>query len=520
MKNSFQDFLELLDKQYTEDTTALIEAVNKRLGNSEHSLEGYCHWIKRDPNFAFMALDVLGNSSPNSIRSLSTKLAQNQKKIIESKSKKKTIKTQITELQEVVEDLGKAKQEIELVNIENEIKNREKDHKALVQTANKFVKFYDIYALDFNTKLVEKYIEIKTVKDQEDKLRKEQEEKKQFFKERVLSNQEWAVYFLMILGSDTNKRAKLSKAILNVAENNKSTLKIEIDGETEIYSGLYDSLRHSNVSHFDLFNEDKSANIHINILFKSPEDEVILGILNFSDQNIITSHRIVLYSSRNENSTPQILSYRENENDFSKVKDEIKNLLSLRKNNYLYVPRYEKRIIRNLKTLEDWQDDYDTFKNKENRFLESSKPILFIACPSTNNPDVNVAVKFIRDEISKSHGGVLDVQHKDNPVSTFSPESNLKSLRRTRLFVLIIPEKISSASFSLVQLGWTLSHAKHTLLCYNEEFVSKRFNELQDIISRPYHFKDIVKEKELVIFNIRQFIDSNTNFKKHKKKLT
>ncbi len=69
----------------------------------------------------------------------------------------------------------------------------------------------------------------------------------------------------------------------------------------------------------------------------------------------------------------------------------------------------------------------------------------------------------------------------------------INEIQKTSLFVLIYP-KIERASFSLIQLGWALAHARSIIVFYEEGTLTENTLRLQSIGVSFIQFKNINDE--------------------------
>lgn len=284
------------------------------------------------------------------------------------------------------------------------------------------------------------------------------------------------------------------------------------DGKSSNYKGSSQQFQ-DRVLFLSLQANDSERNLHIELTYKKPSQDILLGSYSTFENNHIVRGSLVLQLIKKDNQNlikplPTLSSFRKNSKEFFKIHKVIRRYLSLQLYNYHKTPE----ITPTLKGLSEFFMEHNYNEKAYQRFLEIKKPILFISSPNTslNNEKAKIheqSIQYITEELKKIRQDIkIESLHKGQT-------KTLEILRNTRYFVLVIDE-VEKASFSLVQLGWALFFCKYIILFYRTGTISDELryidsiNAMNNITTRNYSI-DLADQKPIIVNYLDKFITSD-----------
>ena len=287
------------------------------------------------------------------------------------------------------------------------------------------------------------------------------------------------VYFFYM--EKRSNEPELGRAVLHIKSNNNVEFISIHNNESKNYNGTGN---YAEEKTYVLNLSSKESTLYIKIYSKDiSKKELNLGAyVTFDNNHIIEGALILTPIEETDVPKPKIMSFIRNKEEFEKVDPYIKQYISLKKYNHNTIPE----DIRSVYHL-------DRFLNKQYkektlfRFIENSKPILYLAFPNSSVDGTTFRsnksrIIVLKEHLNKSFPDKLEIEfatiqyHSPLHKATTAPPS-LNTLKRTRYFILVYT-KTSSASLCLVQLGWALAYCKKVFVFYEKESISSNIERL------------------------------------------
>lgn len=326
------------------------------------------------------------------------------------------------------------------------------------------------------------------------------------------SNKTWLFYFLHF-GGQHEGDPQLARTILRTKTNNRAefqNLSVLEDVYSEDHFGTYTFLT-DDVAFFDLKAKHSNKVLHIKTAFRSVEDEIMLGNYTSFDRQRVYSGTVVMQSIpegliAQKKLTPALLSHRNRPSEYGEVHYGIKSYLRLKSQNYNLVPK----PIPTLNGLRDFTEAHPVISNTEKRFLEREKPLVFVATPQTAiiddaKPEKSSVGRLIERINVVVEDNNCELLHLTDSYETLKVMEGMKALKATRFFIIIIDD-ITKASFSVLQLGWSLAFVKRVKVIYKEGTVSEKFQALDQLGVQMTSYTDLNEDFDNILSNVASFI--------------
>jgi len=313
-----------------------------------------------------------------------------------------------------------------------------------------------------------------------------------------------------------DKEPKLSRTILKIIDSKR--VQFINTSPRKNYEGVYHKLV-SKKSHYNTifinFNSpylgDKAPGIaHLRAYFTDIDsDEILMGAYITYEEYRIVQGSVVLERIKNdEAATPLLMSYKKSSKEFiEEVHWTIRRYLSLKHFNHVSV----RNDITNTEELEEFIRSHP-FPKWESRFFDEDIPTIFIAFPklshdveSSNekNTLIQKLVTNLNDQLNPDkEKKKVKILKENTIIESFKRESitiTLAPLQRTRMFILIY-SKTSTASFSLIELGFAIAHAKTVMVFYEKGSISKRLAMVNRMNIDLIEFDDLETDLETLIY--------------------
>ncbi|AXG69620.1 hypothetical protein KORDIASMS9_01845 [Kordia sp. SMS9] len=335
------------------------------------------------------------------------------------------------------------------------------------------------------------------------------------FKPSSLSGSKWYVYFLYYLNESDKtglvNEASVGKALLEFTENSDSknlvkftNIKSDI---TRHYSGYYQD--HTDIHRgyiiIDIIPDQKKEHgrhIHMKLYCRDKDQDIMIGQNVSYERGEIQSGNIVLkkidIDNFDENYEPKSYSFLHNWRDYkSNIPSAYRQFLSIRKINF----NTANSNINTQSKLYDYIVSLrDSEKRRFSRFLERPKPRLFLSAPNTLKSK-NI-IKQMEILLLDEFDDKLHISYKIGKIrktadlrGNIQPYMDIEKLKTTRFFVLILPEKINTLSYSFLQLGVALTVCKVVVVIGSPGSISDSLKEMPpEILKKIYVLYKIENE--------------------------